>query len=134
MGEFSHYAMQVAVHDLLVADLPLMNAVSGVYDYVPPQTAYPYITIGDMRATDVSTISIALTRMELALHVYSRGRGRKEISDIMAQLYALLHDAKLLMEEYITVTMRYVSSEIAQERDGLTYHGRMRFSAVLERA
>lgn len=132
MGEFSHYALQVAVYNVLAANTVLMNSVSGVFDHVPPKTAYPYMTIGDTRATDISTMDIALTQMELVLHVYSRERGRKEISDIMRQLHDLLHDSNPVMEDHVAVSLRYTGSDITQEGDGLTYHGRMRFGAVLQ--
>jgi hypothetical protein len=132
MGMFCHAAMQAALHEALLADDALVGMVEGVYDHVPAKTAYPYVTIGDMRATDVSAVETQLVQMQCALHLYSRERGRKEISTIMQRLHDLLHDTQLSMASYSMIRMHYAGSQIAQERDGLTYHGQMRFEVMLQ--
>lgn len=133
MDGFDHYAVQAALHAALEADAPLMGTVTGVFDFVPPQTAFPYVTLGEMRVTDVSTVECTLRQVEPVLHVYSRSKGRREVSDIMEKLHARLHNGALPIAGYTLVSLRFAGSDIVQERDGNTYHGRMRFSAVVQK-
>lgn len=132
MAEFSHYAVQAALHAVLNSDAPLMEQVSGVFDFVPPRTAFPYVTIGDMRATDVSTMTEAMSRLDVTLHIYSRAKGRKEASDIMGRVHAVLHDSSPDVDGFSWVDMRYSGSEIRLERDGVTYHAVMRFAVLVQ--
>jgi len=97
MPLFSYYAVQKAVYDVLSADATLMATVSGVFDFVPQNTDYPYVTIGNSRLTDYSTVTTTSFRQTLNIQVYSRSRGRKEVSDIMAQVHGLLHDKLYLL-------------------------------------
>lgn len=131
MTQFS-YALQKALHSLLTSDSELSGLISGVFDFVPAKTAYPYVTLGDMRSVDESTATSTLVRLNLTLHVYSRERGRKEAHEIMQLVYELLHDAQPVTEECRIVSLRYQSSQIELLRDGLTYHGRVVFSCFIE--
>lgn len=132
MADFNLYAMQTAIHAALTADVALTGMVSGVYDHVPAKTVYPYVTIGNMQVSDMSAQGAPLLRMELALYVYSRARGRKEASVIMGELHRLLKEMAVPVEGYALISMRHVTSETVLERDGLTYQGRMRLEAVLQ--
>lgn len=132
MSLLSHYALQKAIYTVLSGDTELSALVSGVYDFVPAKTPYPYITIGDARASDESTNTQAMTRVSLTVHVYSRGKGRKETHDIMQQVYERLHDAQPEVEDHRVVLLRFLSSQIELLRDGQTYHGRVQFTCLLE--
>lgn len=131
MAGFNLYALQAAIHTALTSDTALMGMVSGIYDHVPAKTEHPYVTVGNMRVSDMSAGAVLL-RAELALHTYSRARGRKEASDIMGELHRLLQAMTVPAMGYSIVSTRHVSSEIVLERDGLTYQGRMRFEVVLQ--
>lgn len=133
MSGFCHYAMQEALHAALEADAELMAAVNGVFDFVPAKTALPYVTFGEMRVTDVSTLEATLMQVEPVLHIYSRSKGRKEVSDIIETLHSLLHNKTMTLSGYTLVSLRFVGSDIALERDGQTYHGRMRLMAVVQK-
>lgn len=132
MSELCQYALQEALYTVLTGDADLMQQVTDVFDYVPPETAYPYVTLGEMRATDVSSVTNKLTRLEVVLHVYSRNRGRKETGEIMARISVLLDEQEPLMNGFTAISLRYSGSDISQERDGLTYHGRMKFDALVQ--
>ncbi|MCH2548123.1 MAG: DUF3168 domain-containing protein [Alphaproteobacteria bacterium] len=134
MSEFSHFAMQEALFSVLSNDVALGQAISGVFDHVPPNTAYPYVTLGDMRANNVSSIDSVMSRMDITINVYSRSRGRKQVNDIMQQIYALLHGEEPSIVGHNVINLRYMTSDIEQERDGLTYRGRIRFEAFVQHA
>jgi hypothetical protein len=132
MGDLSQYALQAALHQALSSDTALMDAVTGIYDFVPADTAYPYVTLGSMRGSDISAVAVQLTQIDVTIHVYSRERGRKEAAEIMRRLQTVLEEEAPEPEGFGLVTLRLLNSEITQERDGLTYHGRMQWRAVLQ--
>lgn len=134
MTHFSHYALQGIIREKLIADTGLMSKVTGVFDFVPEKTAYPYLTIGESRAEDESTVAISITRIMLTIQIYSRAKGRKEVDAVMASIHAILDGlAEEAAEDFTLAEMRYTGSEITLLRDGVTYNGRMRFTARLQR-
>lgn len=136
MAQYCHHALQEIVRNVLIADAELTAKVLGVFDFVPEKTPYPYITLGETRAEDESTVGVHITRMVLAIQVYSRGKGRREADDIMAAIHRLLGDGAAEGVEaagYTVVELRYAGSEINQLRDGATFQGRMRFTARLQK-
>jgi hypothetical protein len=132
MSNFSHYTLQQSVYQRLSTDSTLLAMMSAVYDRPPQGSAFPYITLGEAAITDFSTKTSTGTEQILTLHIWSRGGGRKESALIMERVYALLHQASLSVTGQALVLMRFLSSEILLENDGCTYHGIMRFRAVLE--
>lgn len=132
MGEFSHFALQAALHECLSGDATLGALLNGVFDFVPAKTAYPYMTIGDMSSSDVSAVEAVLTQIDVVLHVYSRGRGRKEAGDIMQRILQILPDNLAELEDFRLVSMRHIGSDVRLESDGLSYHARMRWRAVVQ--
>lgn len=132
MEHFSHYAIQQALHGILSSDTELAGMVTGIFDFVPAKTDYPYVTLGDSRATDQSTQNQRFTQLSLTLQIYSRARGRKEADQIMQRIHTLLDGAALVAEDFQIVDLRYTQSQIDLLRDGLTYLGKIQFNAFVE--
>ena len=128
-GEAS-WALQKAVFEALTANADLMSAVSGVYDHVPADTAFPYVTIGETTVTDWSSKTFDGRVHNLTLHVWSRERGRKEIKEILALTYDTLNGAALSVDGQQLVDLRFDFVQTLLDADGLTFHGIQRFRAV----
>jgi len=47
--------LQTAVYNALSADATLVSAVTGIYDFVPEGTAFPYVKVGDQTMVDGGT-------------------------------------------------------------------------------
>lgn len=132
MSAFSQLELQKAVFAELIGDTMLMNLVSGVYDHVSSDAAFPYVTLGEGTSRDRSTKTTTGAEIFFTLHAYSREGGHKESLIIMERLHALLHQANLSLSGHTLVLMRFDGSSIARMNDGLTHHGVMRFRAVTE--
>jgi len=132
MGSFSHWPFQQAVYQALTGDASLMALVSNVYDRVPENAVFPYVTIGDAVGRDWSTTTSAGMEYRLALQLFSRGGGRKQAAGIMERLYAVLHDATLTVTGQTLVLLRYESSAIRLEDDGVTHRGVFVLRALIE--
>ena len=107
------------------------NAITGVFDDVPENTAYPYVVIGEETATNIDTKDKDAHEHTLTIHVWSQYRGRKEIKNIMSQIYTLLHNVAISVTGASLVQIRHEFARTLLENDGITRHGIIRFRAVV---
>lgn len=105
--------------------------ISGVYDHVPQDTAYPFVVIGQDEIRDLSNLEKEGTEHRLSFRIYSREAGRKEASSIMERIVALMHTDALTITGQTILASRFTSSNIALEKDGATYTGTLNFRVVM---
>ena len=118
--------LQTTVYNALLADATLVSAVTGIYDFVPEGTAFPYVKVGDQTMVDDGTKNKKGNDFTLMVHAFSRYRGSKEIKEIMSLVYDVLHESSLSVSGAFN-NMRFEFSDIIKENDGLTTHGMQRF-------
>jgi len=107
------------------------NAITGVFDDVPENTAYPYIRVGEETAIDSSAKDKDIFEHTLTIHIWSQYRGNRDIKEIMKQVHDVLHDSSLSVSGASMVNMRQEFQTTLLEGDGITRHGVMRFRAVV---
>lgn len=134
MSQFSHWPLQKAVFLVLSADTTLQNTVSGVFDFVPDNTIYPYICVGEATGRDYSTATTSGMEFRFPVRLFSREGGRKQAAEMLQRIHSLLHRQPLSVDDQALVMLRCESSEIRLENDGATYQGILRFRAILETA
>ena len=127
MTDFS-VALQTAVYDALIADTTLTTKLGGnfIYDFVPEQSSFPYVKIGEETMVDDGTKTKKGSDFTLVVHTFSRYRGSKETKEIMSLIYDVLHESNLVVPG-ASNNMRFEFSDIIKESDGLTTHGVQRF-------
>lgn len=130
----SSVALRAAIHDALLADAALTTALGAprIYDTPPPAAAFPYVTLGEMRITDISGDGGKTQEHQLTLHAWSRQGGHKEAHVITGALLGALDDVSLAPSGHRLVNMRFSLADIRRESDGRTYHALVRFRAVTE--
>lgn len=129
------WALRQALYTMLSGDAGLQALIGNparVYDDVPADGAFPFVTFGDGAAQDWSTSDSLGAIHTITLHAWSRYEGHKEALEIIETLEALLHDAALSPAGHTLVNLRFVSSGIIRDPDGATTHGFIRFRAVTE--
>ena len=126
------WELQKAIYAVLDGDSILSNLVTGIFDHVPQDTEYPYVTIGEMRAIDYSTKTTSGAEVDITVNTFARDKGSKSNIDIMSRIYNLLHDSNLTLTTCSLINMRFVSNEVISRQDGLTYQGIQRFRAVIQ--
>ncbi|MGW2547493.1 DUF3168 domain-containing protein, partial [Kitasatospora sp. NPDC001574] len=67
--------LQAALYTALTADEQLTAMVTGVFDYVPEDTAYPYVVLGEAIETPHNTHDRYGRQTAITLHVWSQYRG-----------------------------------------------------------
>jgi len=127
-------ALRAAIHDALIADVPLTALLGGprVYDEPPANAAFPYVTLGEARIADYSTGSERGEEHQLTLHAWSRQGGHKEAHLVAGALLQALDDAPLTLDDHRLVNFRFALADVRREADGRTYHALVRFRAITE--
>lgn len=126
-------ALQKAVFAALVADANVGALVADrIFDAAPRNAAFPYLSFGDARIGDWSTGTEEGAEHRLALHVWSRERGKAECWALIEAVRAALHEAALDLDGHALVNLRFEAAEVGQDRDGITWRGTVRFRAVTE--
>jgi hypothetical protein len=127
-------ALRAAIYQALVADAALSAALGGarVYDEVPRDAAFPYVTLGDARISDASGDDGPTQEHQLTLHAWSRQGGHKQAHVITGALLQALDDVALQPSGHRLVNLRFALADIRREADGRTYHALVRFRAVTE--
>lgn len=134
MTSMPGWALQQAIYQALVADAALTNLLGGaaVYDDVPQRAAFPYVTIGEGVARDWGSATEDGQEHTLSIHVWSKGRGRREVHAIADAVRAVLHDAPLSLPGHALVSLRFELSDTRRVQGGKAYHAILRFRAVTE--
>jgi len=119
--------VQKAVYSKLTGDATLIAKVTGVFDAVPDDQAFPYIAIGDETETGFSAFSKIGKEVILTLHLWSQYQGFKQADEILVRVNELLDGAALTVTGYASTAMQFVSSEHLRDPDGITRHVVARF-------
>lgn len=130
------WELQKAIYGKLVADAGLLAALGGarVYDDVPRGAPFPYVTFGPATARDWSTGTEAGTEHHIALRVWSKAGGEREVHLVLEAIRLALHEAALAITGHRLVSLRHDMSDTGRATDGETYAGVARFRAVTEPA
>lgn len=137
MSADAPWALQKSVYQTLFSDSGLKALIGDpprLYDDVPEDPVYPYLSLGEVQLSDWSTASDTGLEQRLSFHAFSRYGGRKEVQEILTALYLILHDAALSVDGNSLVTLRFEFAQILRESDGETFHGVARYRARTEAA
>jgi len=107
------------------------SAINGVFDDLPAGTNYPYVVIGDDTATNISAKDKDIHEHTLNIHIWSQYRGRRDIKEIMEQIYTALNDISYSVSGALGINLKHEFDTTIVEGDGITRHGIMRFRAVV---
>ncbi|PQA87241.1 DUF3168 domain-containing protein [Hyphococcus luteus] len=128
----AQWELQKAVYQALRADAALKSEIGDparIFDDPPPAALFPYLTIGEARASDYKGVDGALEH-DLKLYAFSRYAGRREVKRILCAVYDALHEAALTLSGHDLVNIRFVFADAFRRLDGEIYQGVARFRAV----
>lgn len=126
--------LQAAVYGKLTGHAPLMALVTGVFDEVPEDAAYPYVSLGSI----IETASDAHNRQGLetflTIHVWSDYPGKAQGADIFAALDTALDRQPLTVAGFTDVSIAHVSHEFVKDPDPDIRHVNAQYRVWLTRA
>ena len=127
------FALQQAILGALSGSGDLQALIGdGLFDFVPPDSDFPYVVLGDGTETDWSTSTEGGTEHSVQIDVWSREAGHKEAKQIADVIRATLNNAALTISGAALIDIRYLGTEFAREPDGQTFRARLQFRAVTE--
>ena len=140
---------QISVFQLLGQDAALVALLDGevignaapfgdpkIYDIVPDDTKYPYVTIDILPFQDRGNHSKEGWSCLMQINVWydGPGKGRKQVQLIQNRIDELLHNSELCVEGWNNLGLRRTLVDIVTEDDNQTLHGIQRFNLLLGEA
>ncbi len=126
------WQLQKEIFTKLSTDSTLTAMVSGVYENVPQDSAFPYVAISDMQSADWSTKTTKGAQVIIRVDAFTRERGSKKLLEIMTRVSDLLHQCSLTLTGHTLINLRLLDNDMLKANDGLTYIGASRFRAVTQ--
>lgn len=103
-----------------------------IYDRVPEDVAFPYISFGPSDAINDDAECIQADEITFQIDVWSRTPGFPEVKQLARDLRNLLLGANIQLTSNALVTLEHSSTRVFRDPDGLTSHAAMTFTAVIE--
>lgn len=125
--------LQGAIVSRLKSFAPVTAVVgSRVYDVVPSEAAFPYVSLGP--ADETSDDADCLTGFEVSLQVdcWSRAVGFPEVKALCDAVRQALHNYEPSLSSNALVSLTHRQTRVFRDSDGLTSHAAMTFEAIVE--
>ena len=132
-GGSSFSYLQKAVYGMLTADAMLMAQVTGIFDFVPDNQAFPYVSIGEFTSAPFETFDRYGQEVTMTVHVWSQRiepnayQGMRQIELIMDSIQRILVRAEIAVEHWGVVGIWGDFSQTMLDYDGITRHGILRY-------
>ncbi len=128
---FNYYNLQKAIYDKLRSDAVLMTQITGVYDNVPQETSYPFISFGKNYSKKFDILGKNGFEQKLDIEIWSREGGKKQSASIIESVYSLLNNVNISIVGITVISIEVISYSISLQNDGYTYHGVINLRAIL---
>jgi hypothetical protein len=103
-----------------------------VYDHVPPDVAFPYVSFGPWTSTSDDADCISADEITGQIDVWSRQPGFVEAKQIARAVRDVLRDADLTLASNALVLLEHRITRNMREADGLTSRSAITFTALIE--
>ncbi|MGB4101346.1 MAG: DUF3168 domain-containing protein [Alphaproteobacteria bacterium] len=130
------FAVQDAVYTILTASSgvqAVLGSPARIYDHVPPDASFPFLTLGAVQAEGFDTKDRTGTRQTLVLHAWSRARGSEEVKNILSALYDVLHLGSFTVAGHELAVCQWRQAETMLDDDGLTRHGVAQYEVITQK-
>ncbi|MFE2017596.1 DUF3168 domain-containing protein [Streptomyces sp. NPDC059499] len=127
-------AVQTAIMGRLRTDEQLGELVSGVYDYLPETTPFPYVVVGEATETPDNAHDRYGRQTTVTLHVWSQYHGYAQAHQIADRVTALLDHQPLTVIGLTHIVTRYEFSQTLTdpETPGNIRHVVLRYRIITE--
>lgn len=120
----SIWPLHKAIYARLQQDEAVLERVSGVYDFVDKNTAFPYIVVGDPTILPFETKTSYGEDITLVVHCFSQYNGKKEAYEILNLVLQSLSSKKLeLGFGFRVIDFKLDQIQVFEDIDNTTKHG-----------
>lgn len=106
---------QAAIRDALLADVPLMDLITGVFDWVEEKQPYPYIVVGEAMETPANSHDRFGSEVLETLHIWDQSRGFAQSLTIAARVIQALDHTPLTIVGHVHRWTRFVSQQTLRD-------------------
>lgn len=114
----------------------LLAALSGlsceVYDGVPQNAAFPYVTLDGDLSTQVNALVERKSEHYPTLTVWSQARGKEEVLRIIGEIDAAVDGASLTLDTGRAVHVKVESTSTRRDADNVTFGGTVTLRIITE--
>lgn len=133
MADGMDLSLQKAIVAVLSADADMILMIGDrLYEEVPEEPGFPYVTIGDTQDLDDSVQDQDASEMFVDVHVWSTATGYEECKRIAARVRRLIHDSDLSLDEDRCVLINHRITRTFTDVDPTTKHSVVTFRALTE--
>ena len=128
---FGPKEVQITLYNMLTGDVTLMALITGVYDFVPDNKAFSFVTIGEADWSDRGSQTTEGYTGTITINTWTQARGRATAHAIMAEIDRIIHNASASISGWSSLSLRRDFSTILVEDDAVTFHGVQRFKILI---
>lgn len=103
-----------------------------IYDSVPEKPIFPYVSIGPWTSTSDNADCVPADEITAQIDVWSRQPGFVEAKQIAHAVRKALADADMALSSNALVLFEHRITRVFRDPDGLTAHGAITFTALIE--
>jgi hypothetical protein len=126
--------LQAAVYAALVADVPLMESITGVYDLVPPDAVCPYLALTLDSGASFRTKTRNGQRILLTVTVFSAEAGFREAQGLAADVVRILCEGTLALDGAVLVMVQPQTVALDFDAGSRKVTARLVFQAIVQEA
>ena len=125
--------LQIAIVSRLKATAAVADLIADrVFDSVPDDADFPYVTVGEGDETSDDADCIDGFEISLDVDVWSREVGFPEAKRISDEIRRALKSPDLVLQTNLLVEFRHRQTRFLRDPDGLTSHAVMTFEGFAE--
>lgn len=128
MSTSSSLALQRALFATLSANLADVE----IYDHVPADAAYPYVTFGPATVRDIGGVDAPLDEHTALIFVWSKADSRVEAAETAAAVRAALEEAAVSLVGHTLVSRAVEQIETTRDAKTRIYRAQVRLRAATE--
>lgn len=133
MANHARDPLQTRLFEIISQDatvLALLGAAR-VYDFVPDNPTFPYVTIADSIFLPSGSHTHHGFEVTATIHVWALAAGRKTGNAIAARIFQLLHDQDLEVPNFPTLSCLEIQNLALVEEDRKTHHNFCQYRILL---
>lgn len=119
----------------LKGDAPIMAIANNVYDQIPTSpfgSKAAYISLGPVDSVEDDADCITGVSVTAQLDIWSRAVGSLECKNLTDLVRKKLHRASLALSDNALVDIRVTLTRVFRDPDGITTHGVIQVTAMVE--
>ena len=122
-----------SLHSAIFAVIqPVLSEINcGIYDHVPQDAPFPYVSIDSQQSVERDFLSSRLDERSIYLSIWSDYQGQKQVLEIISAITGALHNVRLDVSDACVTVLKVKNTRSLMDADGATYTGKMTLSCMM---